>query len=264
MPRLFLTMRNLMIWPVRLGSSYESIKELGATAHAAPGVALTLAAYKACDPSQDVAAHKDEHNGGFSARAYDSSVTVPFLIEKSLPRNVESHWLSQTFSFAPEFRSGLELKTVPKNAGPRLVEAVSDIEANGTTAFAESVVTQILLEKITIRNAGRVVLTRPKDLSIDATIALVGRHIAQPYRKNAPRLPQLVIYAVYQCLVMHVGRYDGCNLEPLGRMKSADRKADTIGDIVVTKSGEAVKQWKSNSSQSNMFMFPKRSTKSAL
>src|ERR1019366_718827 len=98
----------------------------------------TLAAYKVCDPAQDVSAHKADHNGGFSARTYDTDVTVPFLIEKSLPRNVETHWLSQTFSFAAEFRKGLKLKTVPKEAGPLLVDVISAVEADGTAKFAEA------------------------------------------------------------------------------------------------------------------------------
>ena len=153
---------------------------------------------------------------------------------------METHWLSQTFSFAAEFRPGLNLKTVPKKAGPLLADTVAAIQANGSAQFAEAVATQILLEKIKIRNASQVVLTRPKDLSIEATIALVRRHINQPYRKKSPRLPQLIIYAIYQCLVVHVGRYKGCQLEKLGRMKSADRKADTIGDIVLTKDSNAV------------------------
>ena len=64
------------------------------------GAAVTLLGYKIVDPSQDIRAHKDEQEDGFSARTFDNKVTVPFLIEKSLPRNVETHWLTQTLSFA--------------------------------------------------------------------------------------------------------------------------------------------------------------------
>jgi len=220
----------------RLGRLYPNIQELGALTHAAPGVALTLATYKVCNPHQDVAAHKDDHVGGFSARGYDTSVTVPFLIEKMLPRNVETHWLTQTFSFAPEFRKGLILKTTPKKAGPLLVTAVSALQDHPTD-FARAVVTTILVEKIRIRNQDKVTVTRPKNLSIEATVLLIERHLAGKYRQNAPRLPQLVIYAVYQCIVQQVARYQGCELQPLARMKSADRKAKTVGDIVVTNDG---------------------------
>lgn len=223
-----------------LGDSADTAKDLGSLEHGVSGAALTLAAYKACDPSQDVSAHKAEFAGGVSARGMDTAVTVPFLMEKNLPRNVETHWLTQSISFVSELRPGAKLTTTPKRAGPLLIEIVTALEQIGSPEFAKAVVTQILLEKIKIRNLGRVVLTRPKDLSIESAIELIERHLAVPYRRNAPRLPQLVLYAIYQCLLTQVRRYDDCTLEPLERMKSADRKANTVGDIVITKEAHAI------------------------
>jgi DNA (cytosine-5)-methyltransferase 1 len=45
------------------------------------------------------------------------------------------------------------------------------------------------------------------------------------------------MYAVYRQLVASVSRYAGMRLEPLQRMKSADRKSGTVGDVVVTENG---------------------------
>ena len=47
----------------------------------------------------------------------------------------------------------------------------------------------------------------------------------------------MVIYAIYQCLTEASSRYDNSILEPLERLKSADRKKGTIGDIVIAKDG---------------------------
>jgi DNA (cytosine-5)-methyltransferase 1 len=127
------------------------------------------------------------------------------------------------------------IKTQPKKVGPLVLGIVGAVESNGTPKFARAVATVLLEEKIRIRNKDLVTLTRPKDLSIAGTVALVRCHLQQNYRQFAPRLPQIVIYAVYRCLVTHVARYKDCDLEPLGRMKSADRKANTIGDVVVRK-----------------------------
>ncbi len=228
----------------RLGDpAHAVLTQLGAMRNAARGVALTLAAYKAAVPTQDVRAHKAEHSGGFSARSVDTSVTVPFLIDKSLPRNVETHWLSQTFSFAGPYVRGTVLRTQPKAAGALLVEALNLIEEapEGTRAdFARAAVVALIVQLIIIRNRERVILTRPKDLSVERTVGLITRHLSRPYRQNAPRLPQLVIYAAYQCLVASVGRYTGMRLEPIERMKSADRKSGTVGDVVVTEGGQPV------------------------
>jgi DNA (cytosine-5)-methyltransferase 1 len=66
---------------------------------------------------------------------------------------------------------------------------------------------------------------------------LIESHIATRFKKNAPRLPQLALYSVYECLVTSASRYAGTTLDPLNRMKSADRKKGTVGDVVVSRGG---------------------------
>lgn len=224
----------------RLGAELaEKVQQLGRTKNAARGVALTLTAYKLVDPTQDVRSHKADHPNGFSARAFDTRVVVPFLITHSLPRSVESHWLSQTFSFAGPYVPGSVLKTQPRAAGELLIAVVNAVHLSNTAAV-RAVLVGLLVEFIRIRNADKVVLTRPKDLPIHAVRRLVEAHLAGPYKANAPRLPQLVIYAVYACLVQSIGRYHGATLEPLERLKSADRKRGTIGDVVVARDGRRI------------------------
>ena len=230
--------------PDDLGSRMDAglaamVARLGSIKNAARGVALTLTAYKLAAPEQDVRSHKADHPGGFSARAFDTRVTVPFLIMRSLPRSVESHWLSQTFSFAGPYVPGSILKTQPKAAGELLIEVINAVNA-AEPAQAEAVLVGLLVELIRIRNADRVILTRPKDLPIHMVRKLIQAHLAGPYKANAPRLPQLVIYAVYACLVESIGRYQGAVLEPLERLKSADRKRGTIGDVVVARGGKRI------------------------
>ena len=213
----------------------RQVDQLAQAKNAARGIALTLVAYKLVEPSQDIRAHKADHPGGFAARSYDTRVVIPFLIEKSLPRNVETHWLSQTFSFAGPYVPGTILKTQPRKAGELLIPVVNAVEED--PGKAKAVLTLILRRLILIRNSDRVDLTRPKDLPIAKVRELIEAHLAGPYKANAPRLPQLVIYAAYECLIDSVARYDGAELEPLERLKSADRKRGTIGDVVVSRDG---------------------------
>jgi DNA (cytosine-5)-methyltransferase 1 len=221
----------------RLGDELASrVATLGATKNAARGVALTLCLYKIVEPDQDIRSHKSDHPGGFSARAYDTRVTIPFLISHSLPRSVESHWLSQTFSFAGPYVPGTVLKTQPSVAGPLMVDVVNAVN-DGDADLAFAAVVSLLVQFIRVRNADRVVLTRPKDQPIHKVKMLIEAHLAGPYKANAPRLPQLVIYAVYSCLMHSMDRYRGADLEPLERLKSADRKRGTIGDVVVVRDG---------------------------
>lgn len=211
-------------------------RDLAKLKHAFRGAAVTLLGYKLVSPTQDIRAHKDEYADGFSARTFDTRVTVPFLIEKSLPRSVESHWLTQTLSFADILTRDITLKTQPKKSGPLLIEVVNFAEEI-TAAEVEVMLLVIFIELIKIRNKDRVILTKPKNLPIDTVKNLINNHFLTKYKHNAPRLPQIAIYAIYMSIIGKMARFDGQNLECLQRMKSADRKSGTVGDIVVIDSG---------------------------
>lgn len=221
-----------------LGTLFDDVLQLSKIKHAARGIALTLAAYKVTEPTQDVRYHKTEHQGGFSARSIDHSGTIPFLQTNSLEYNVETHWLSQTFSFAGPYLADLKLATVPKAAGPLMIKIVNAIEgAPDPVEFARSVVLIIMASLIDARNHGKVLLEKPQNLSIDQTTALLKQHFLHGYHKNSPRLPQVAIYAIYQCILPTMDRYKGLDLGPLERMKAANRKSGSVGDIDVNKSG---------------------------
>ena len=215
---------------------FQVTLQLSKVKHAARGIALTLAAYKAIEPGQDIRLHKSEHEGGFSARSIDNTGTIPFLQANSLYYNVETHWLSQTFSFAGPYLPDLVLRTQPKTAGPLMLKVVNAIQAAADpVAFARAVVQVILVALIDDRNRGKVPLEKPQNLSIDQTISLLKAHFMNGYEKNSPRLPQVAIYAIYQCIMPTMDRYKELRLMPLERMKAANRKSGSVGDVDVNK-----------------------------
>ena len=217
----------------------EALK-LARLKHACRGAALTLLGVKHLNPAQDIRAHKAEHSGGFAARTYDTRATVPFLIDKSLPRNVETHWLTQTLSFSDPLKADVKLTTTPKEAGPLLIKVVNAANDDVTGQLARNLLVLIVYALIEIRNKGRVALTRPKSLPISTVDHLLREHMSRPYTSGAPRLPQIAVYAIYTCLINRTSRFAGHELERLARMKSADRKAGTVGDVVVLLEGKPV------------------------
>lgn len=220
---------------------FDAVKKLGDIRHAARGVALTLCAYKSVVPSQGIRYHKADHEGGFAGRSVDAGATVPFLMKHGLTYNVETHWLSQTFSFAGPYLRGTVLKTQPKAAGPLLVDIVNRVEESPEPhVFAVSVVRLLLCCLIEERNQGQIDLEKPKDLTIDQVISLLTAHFDMHYEKNAPRLPQLALYAIYGCIVVSMERYHGLVLAPLERMKAANRKSGSVGDVDVLKLDQPV------------------------
>lgn len=66
---------------------------------------------------------------------------------------------------------------------------------------AKAVLQIIFVSLIDARNKGKVPLEKPQNLSIDQTITLLNSHILFGYEKNNPRLPQVAIYAIYQCII---------------------------------------------------------------
>lgn len=222
------------------GQDFAVIKRCAITKHAARGAAITFGICKMVYPEQDIRLHKAKMEGGYSARRIDTMVTVPFLIAKGLPYNVETHWLSQTLSFAGCFMPDLQLKTVPKCAGPDLVKVANIIQGAKSVEEAGNVVCLLLYYMIQERNRGRVLLTKPKNLSIDQVMALLHKHFEYKYKKNGPRLPQVAVYAIYKCLKSSVGRYADFELKPLERLKTANRKSGTVGDIDLEYDGRPV------------------------
>ena len=223
----------------KLGVAFELATRLSKRRHACRGAALTLCAYKVVHPTQDTRLHKSEHVHGFSARTFDTDVTVPFLKRHGLKYNVETHWLSQSLSYVGPLLRGTPLKTQPPIVGTQYVELMNLVnEASDPTGFSAAVVQVLLIGLIDERNKGDVALAKPKDLSIKQVIDLLEEHFSRKYEKNAPRLPQLAIYAIYTCIAPSMARYSELTLRPLQKMKAADRKSGAVGDIDVLR-GEA-------------------------
>ena len=64
---------------------------------------------------------------------------------------------------------------------------------------------------------------------------LLHKHFETHHSKNTPRLPQIAIYAIYKCIVGSMKRYENFTLMPLERMKAANRKSGSVGDIDLNK-----------------------------
>lgn len=225
--------------PDVIGEGADVVLRLSKTKHATRGVALTLCLCQKLHPELDVRYHKtnlDTNAEGYSARGVDNAATVPFLTEKGLYHNVESHWMTRTMAVDTPYLPDTVLKTVPKNAGPDLI-VVANLIHNAQRNFEKvnAIAKILLMGLIYERNMGQIPLTRPKNLSIDQVVSLLHKHFETHYSKNAPRLPQIAIYAIYQCIVGSMKRYEDFTLMPLERMKAANRKSGSVGDIDLNK-----------------------------
>jgi DNA (cytosine-5)-methyltransferase 1 len=130
----------------------------------------------------------------------------------------------------------LQLKTVPKKSGPLMLKVVNSIEnSSDPVLFSKAILQVLFVSLINERNLGKIPLEKPQNLSIDQTISLLKAHFIRKYEKNSPRLPQIALYAIYECIIPAMERYKGLKLLPLERMKAANRKSGSVGDIDVNK-----------------------------
>ncbi len=204
--------------------------QVAQTDHNGRGVALTLAACKAANVDQQVAFHQRNHQGGFNARSVDEDVVVPFLRARSLPNPSQSHWLTASVVAQP-FTPNLVIKTQSKKIKENLPQLVCELDKRGDEQFARQVLHLILVRLIEERNKSHVPLTKPKGLIIDTVISLLRKHFSQVYKHGAPRLPQLAMYALFDCLVESCDRYKDAAIGELERLRAANRKSGTVGDV---------------------------------
>jgi DNA (cytosine-5)-methyltransferase 1 len=218
--------------------------------HAARGAVLTLVAAKAALPQQDIRYHQTRFDGGFEARrGFDAPVTVPFLLAHDLPTKAESHFLTYAVGQSAQLVPGTVLNIRPKTLAQPVIDAVNEYEiqfnelyannAADAEAFAVDCVTLILHVLVEERANAFLALIRPRNLDVSRVVALFECHIGQAQAGGNARLPQLAAQAVYECLVPNaVIRYRGCKVEPISRLRAADRKAKTPGDVVVSTAAD--------------------------
>ena len=82
------------------------------------------------------------------------------------------------------------------------------------------------------RNKFNIKLAKPTNLSISYLKKLLENHFFSPYSsEGASRLPTLALYAIYQCLIPELKRFNGKILLELESHTSADKRSGRIGDI---------------------------------
>lgn len=123
--------------------------------------------------------------------------------------------------------------TQPDWVGALLPELVCDVQQAQDATLPERVVVALLVLRIQERERAAVPLTRLKNITIFQLIELLRRHFTYKYqsRDKGPRLLQLAMYAMYQCLFESCSRYERAQLRTLESLRAANRKSGSLGDV---------------------------------
>lgn len=196
-------------------------------------VVVTSIVYKIFHPEQDVRNHQSGIPGGYSGRTFDKKHITPFLKSVRFPAMAESGWLTRSLEQKVPYDFNYTGAIKPEL--PFLKKAFLDTLAfveQGTNG--EQMLGYLFQGLIIQRNRQQIGLAKPYNLSVRGIADLLQKHFFSTYKsEGAARLPALALYAVYQCLVQELKRFEGMKLAEIESHTTSDRRSGRIGDIEV-------------------------------
>lgn len=201
-------------------------------------VVFTSLLYKILHPNQDVRLHQTSIEGGYSGRTFDSKYITPFFKQVKFPAMAESGWLTRSLEQKVPYNfdySGAIRPVVLKEA---FLETIDFIQKGKELDKVLSYLFQALIIQ---RNRQQIDLAKPLNLPIATIVTLLITHFGAKYSADgASRLPVLALYALYQCLIKELKRFEGKKLLEIESHTSADKRSGRIGDIdIVDENGKA-------------------------
>ncbi len=206
-------------------------------------VLITCLAKKIENPSQDIRLHKEEFEGGYSGRSFDTKFVTPFM--KAHFRRLamqESGWLTrsieQPHAFTRDFPGKIRIEAVKV----ALLEILDDVQVNAASAEHYLIALFVLLVQYAPQKSFLHDLPpTSREITIERIVGGLEEHFYSKYRvSGASRLPVIAIYSIYQTLFAPpIPRFLGKNLLPLRSHTTSDLRAHGVGDIeIVDDAGE--------------------------
>lgn len=198
-------------------------------------VLLTLLVHKILFPKQDIRKHQVSMDGGFSGRTIDTKYITPTLKELEFPSMAESGWLTrsleQPYPYTLDYNGKISNQEVKKAFLEIIDFAQNNIEK------VEDILRLLLHKSIEMKNLQKVKIRPLKNaekLTIDNVISVLEEHFTFNYRVHGgAKLPVLVFYSIYSCLIKELVRYKNKKLGELGSHTASDRTSKSAGDIEI-------------------------------
>lgn len=192
---------------------------------------------KILTPTQDIRLHRENFEGGYSARSLDTKVTSPFF-KRRFPRyaNKESAFLTLPLRAEIEWtqEKGVNLKTHNVAVRTAFLNILHNVQS---ARFAPQDYLLCLFQKLIqlskqeakiFEQTYQATAVTADSLNINSILAILKQHFAM---KNGSRLPVIAIYTIYQDLMRVSLRFKDKALQPLNVHTSPDRRS--YGDIEI-------------------------------
>jgi DNA (cytosine-5)-methyltransferase 1 len=215
-------------------ASLELILKKSESAKGVLTVIITSLVHKIFYKSQDIRYHQANMENGYSGRSFDTAFITPFLKRKNFPAMAESGWLTRSLEQNRPYDKDYSGSIRPKELKDAFLDIIDTIQQD---ICNEMLLRYILQYLILQRNKFDILLAKPTNLSLNKVTFLLEKHFSSKYAsEGAARLPSLAFYAVYQCMIKELKRFNGKTLLPIENHTSSDRRSGTIGDINIIDS----------------------------
>ena len=194
-------------------------------------VIITSLTYKILYPEQDIRRHQSSIESGYSGRTFDTKYITPFMKNSKFPAMATSGWLTRSLEQKVPYNSNYSGAIRPANLKTVFLETIDFIEKGEDLEKSLSYLMQGLIIQ---RNSYQIALAKPVNLPISKIIVLLENHFDSKYVSDgSARLPVLALYAIYQCLIGEVKRFEDKKLLEIESHTSADARSGRIGDIEI-------------------------------
>ncbi len=205
-------------------------------------VLITSLVKKISNPDQDVRQHQENLPGGYSGWGLDTNVVTPFMRRVGFPSMAESGWLTRSLEQNHAYDKNYPGRITPLSLKNSFLSILDDVQKHPVIAETCLIYLFIKLEEFKRLQAISPVVKVPTEIANRLTVSTVvdclKQHFTTRYATGvagASRLPVLALYAVYQCLIEELARYNGKELLPLESHTSADTKSGRLGDINIVQ-----------------------------
>lgn len=195
-------------------------------------VLITSLVHKLYNPDQDIRLHQENMDSGYSGRGIDTKYVTPFMKEMGFPAMSESGWLTRSLEQNLPYDLNYPGRVTPPQLRSAFLNLLDQIENQNKSP--EDYLLVLFAKLIEHREYKDVDLAKPTSPQISRIINYLQQHFETNYSfRGASRLPTLAVYAVYQCMMKELKRFEGKVLMPLEEHTSSDRSSGRVGDIEV-------------------------------
>jgi len=223
---------NSVRTPANVAEALETIVKNRAANKYLFSILLTCCVKKLSEPKQDVRIGQENMKNGYSNRSLDQRKVTPFLKSNGYT-HCEASGLESGRNLERPHPWDLKYSTNPRGEGNResFLGILHYVEAQ--KGDVKTVALYLLLCDRSNRKQIQKTVVPPSESQISKIMRIFERHFSESSGQGKSRLPVLALYAIYQRLIVEVGRYKGTVLLELERHTTADLRSASIGDIQV-------------------------------